>query len=268
MDGKGRPKLKRFLCDVKDGVPYNTLWTDLPMGTSGTSEIQNLFGSINEFDTAKPERLIQEILNLATQPDDLVLDFFMGSGTTAAVAHKMGRRYIGIEQMDYIETISVVRLQKVIGSLCAPSNDNTVATKVHLFADAEVPATAQSLLFDNGGISKLVNWQGGGSFVYMELAQANQYFVEQIKSAETEADLWSIKQRLDSEAFISYKIKLDSIDKNAKDYEALSLTDKKRFLINCLDANLLYVPYCDMESQEFGMSETDKAATRSFYNLI
>lgn len=237
IDGKGRPKLKRFLCDVKDGVPYDTLWVDLPMGTSGTSEIQQIFGSVNEFDTAKPERLIQEVLNLTTNGNDLVLDFFLGSGTTAAVAQKMGRRYIGVEQMDYAETITAARLQKVIAG-------------------------------EQGGISKSVNWQGGGSFIYMELAKANQHFVDAIQAADTEAELLAIWERMQAEAFISYRIDLDrKSDYFGKDYEALSFENKKRFLKECLDKNMLYVPYCDMESAEFGMSENDKVTTRAFYGL-
>ena len=76
-----------------------------------------------------------------------------------------------------------------------------------------------------------------------------------------------IWERMKAEAFISYKIKLDTIEKNIKDFEALSLENKKRFLIETLDKNLLYVPHCDMESKEMGMSETDKVATKVFYNL-
>lgn len=148
----------------------------------------------------------------------------------------MNRKYIGIEQMDYVETISIERLKNVING-------------------------------DTSGISKSVNWQGGGSFVYMELAKANQHFVEQIEAANTEGVLLEIWERMKAEAFISYKVTPDMIDKNIKEYEALSFEDKKRFLIETLDKNLLYVPHCDMESKEFGMKETDKAATTVFYNL-
>lgn len=93
---------------------------------------------LNEFDNQKPERLIELLISFFTNPGDLVLDFFAGSGTTAAVAHKMGRRWITIEQMDYVETITKVRLQKVLDG-------------------------------EQGGVSKNHKWQGGGSFVYFEL---------------------------------------------------------------------------------------------------
>jgi adenine-specific DNA-methyltransferase len=106
-------------------------------------------GNIEFKNAKKPEKLLERILELSTSKDDLVMDFHLGSGTTCAVAHKMGRRYIGIEQMDYIETLSVERMKKVI--------------------DAE-----------QGGISKSVEWQGGGSFVYAELKEVKNYQTEEI----------------------------------------------------------------------------------------
>ena len=104
----------------------------------GNSQIDEIFGR-DEFDYAKPENLIKAILEVSTDDDDLILDFFLGSGTTCAVAHKMNRRYIGVDQMDYIERLAVARLKKVIEG-------------------------------EQGGISEKVDWQGGGSFVYCELA--------------------------------------------------------------------------------------------------
>lgn len=96
----------------------------------------------------KPEKLIQRIMELSSNKNDLIMDFHLGSGTTCAVAHKMNRRYIGIEQMDYIEDIAVERMKKVIEG-------------------------------EQGGVSKAVNWQGGGSFIYAELKQ-----IENFKDAE------------------------------------------------------------------------------------
>ena len=94
------------------------------------------------------------VINLGSDVGDIVLDFHLGSGTTAAVAHKMGRQYIGIEQMDYAETLPVGRLNKVIAG-------------------------------EQGGISKLINWQGGGDFIYCELMPYNQVFMERIQSAQS-----------------------------------------------------------------------------------
>ncbi len=104
----------------------------------GNSQIDEIFGR-DEFDYAKPENLIKAILEVSTGDDDLILDFFLGSGTTCAVAHKMNRRYIGVDQMDYIERLAVTRLKKVIEG-------------------------------EQGGVSEKVDWQGGGSFVYCEHA--------------------------------------------------------------------------------------------------
>lgn len=199
----------------------------------GNSEIDAMFGR-EEFDYAKPENLIKAILEVATSERDIVLDFHLGSGTTCAVAHKLGRQYIGVEQMDYIETVSVERLKKVIEG-------------------------------EQGGISKEVNWQGGGSFVYCELAKLNQTIMEEIEAATDDVALSDIYGRMVKSGFISYKVNPADIDAAADDYAALSLDDKKRFLMEILDKNLLYVNYCDIDDEEFGISDEDKAFTRSFY---
>lgn len=199
----------------------------------GNSEIDAMFGR-EEFDYAKPENLIKAILEVSTSEGDIILDFHLGSGTTCAVAHKMGRQYIGVEQMDYIETVSIERLKKVIAG-------------------------------EQGGISNDVNWQGGGSFVYCELEKLNQTIVEDIEVATTDATLSDIYNRMVKSGFISYKVNPADVDMAADDYYALSLDDKKRFLMEILDKNLLYVNYCDIDDEEFGISEDDKAFTRSFY---
>lgn len=121
-----------------------TMLTDLGGTAVGNSEITKLFGE-RIFSYPKSEELLEFILSLHTKENDLVLDFFMGSATTQSVAMKMKRRFIGIEQMDYINTVSVERLKKVIDG-------------------------------EQGGISKAVNWQGGGSFVYAELFEKSRLF--------------------------------------------------------------------------------------------
>ena len=139
--GNARPSIKRYLSEVGDLVP-RTLWSKGDVGSNRTSknEMRGLFPGASSFDTPKPERLIERILNIATNPNDLVLDSFAGSGTTGAVAHKMNRRWIMIELGEHCHTHIVPRLKKVI--------------------DGEDP----------GGISKAVNWQGGGGFRYYSLA--------------------------------------------------------------------------------------------------
>lgn len=136
------PMEKKFLSEVKDGVVNRTWWPYEFAGSTrnASAEMKSLFDGKKDFDTPKPERLIQRILHIATNPGDLVLDSFLGSGTTAAVAHKMGRRWIGIELGEHCYTHCLPRLQKVVHGE------------------------------DAGGISTAVNWRGGGGFRFYELA--------------------------------------------------------------------------------------------------
>ncbi len=140
-EGKSVPAVKRFLTQVKDGITSLTVWTYQEVGHNqdAKKEVKS-FNDTNVFSTPKPERLIERILTLGSNKGDLVLDSFLGSGTTAAVAHKMGRRWIGIELGDHCDTHCAPRLKKVI--------------------DGE----------DQGGITKSANWQGGGGFRYYNLA--------------------------------------------------------------------------------------------------
>lgn len=141
-NGDGVPMIKRFLKDVRAGiVPLTVLLQNEVGGNSEAKKEVRSFNETNIFATPKPERLIQRILHIATNPGDLVLDSFLGSGTTAAVAHKMGRRYIGIEMGDHAETHCLPRLQKVIEG-------------------------------EQGGISTAVGWQGGGGFRFCKLGSA------------------------------------------------------------------------------------------------
>lgn len=241
----GKPYMRKFKSDDDCNGKLSAVISDFQIqeflqtlfrnakNKDGNSEIDVMFGR-EEFDYAKPENLIKAILEVATSEGDIVLDFHLGSGTTCAVAHKMGRQYIGVEQMDYIETVSVERLKKVIDG-------------------------------EQGGISKEVNWQGGGSFVYCELAKLNQTIVEEIEAAIDDATLSDIYGRMVKSGFISYKVNPADINAASEDCAALSVNDKKRFLMEILDKNLLYVNYCDIDDEEFGISDEDKAFTRSFY---
>ena len=122
-NGKGRPKLKRFLCDVKEGIPYGTIWDDVPQGTSGSREIQDLLGNINLFDTPKPEGLVRQIIEMSTGPNDIILDSFAGSGTTAHAVLALNqadgghRKFILVECEDYADTITAERVRRVINGV-------------------------------------------------------------------------------------------------------------------------------------------------------
>lgn len=200
----------------------------------GNNEINDLFGR-DEFDYAKPENLIKIIMEAVTNEGDLVMDFFSGSGTTVAVAHKLGRKYIGCEQIDHQIELTVNRLNEVI---CG----------------------------EQGGVSKSIGWQGGGSFVYCELSKANGKFADEIEKAETNGQLMDIWNRMKATDYLNYKVDVKKVDANVTDFDSLSLDDQKRFLIECLDKNLLYVPLSDIDSNEYGVTDEDKRLTREFYH--
>lgn len=119
-DGKGRPKLKRFLIDVNSGVPYSTTWDYLPHNNAASKEIADILGSLNIFDTPKPTKLIEEVLNLISSPNSIILDSYAGSGTTAHAVLNLNkqdggnRKFICIEMEDYAETITAERVKRVI----------------------------------------------------------------------------------------------------------------------------------------------------------
>ena len=182
----------------------------------------------------KPEELLRLLIALVTKEGDLVMDFFMGTGTTCAVAHKMGRQYIGVEQLDYGKNSAVVRLKNVING-------------------------------DPTGISKTVGWQGGGDFVYCELMELNEKFVQNIQAAQTTEELLEIWEQMKKQSFLSYRIDPKDIDINAKEFKDLSIEDQKKFLIELLDKNDLYVNYSEIEDRQYGVSEEDVQLNRKFY---
>ncbi len=138
--GKSKPQLKRFLSEAQDkGSTVKTWWDDVGTATEATKELQKIQV---DFDTPKPERLLNQIISIATKPNDVVLDSFAGSGTTGAVAHKMGRRWIMVELGEHCHTHIIPRLQKVI--------------------DGD----------DKGGVTEATGWQGGGGFRYYSLASS------------------------------------------------------------------------------------------------
>ncbi|MGV0939360.1 site-specific DNA-methyltransferase [Empedobacter sp. ULE_I140] len=160
--GDGVPRIKRFLSEVKDGVTPMTLWTYQEVGHNQDAKKEaKVFNSDSVFATPKPEKLIERVIHLATNRGDLVLDSFLGSGTTAAVAHKMGRKYIGIELGEHAITHCYPRLKQVVDG-------------------------------EQGGISKAINWQGGGGFKFYTLAPSllkKDQFGQWIMSDEYNADM-------------------------------------------------------------------------------
>ena len=209
-------------------IQLSNIWIDTPYEGIAKEGGVKLKGG------KKPEKLIRRIIDLASNPNDIVLDFFAGSGTTAAVAYKMKRRFITCDQLDG-------QIEKSIKRLTCVSEG------------------------EQSGIRKLVGWQGGGSFVYCELAKANDKFADEIEQAETSEQLKDIWGRMKATDYLNYKVDIKEVDANAESFDGLSLEDQKRFLIECLDKNLLYVALSDIDSNEYGVTEEDRRLTREFY---
>lgn len=231
--GKQIPYGKMYL---KDAIENGQITSDFWDGSYGTNqrsadEIKELFGD-RVFTFAKPEKLIQNLISISSSKGDIVLDYHLGSGTTAAVAHKMNRQYIGIEQMNYIETVSVERLKKVIAG-------------------------------EQGGVSKDVNWSGGGSFVYAEIKNDAQDFKNSIFEATTTEELLELFEIAKKSSFLSYRI--DPKKLKASEFEKLSLAEQKQILSEIIDNNNLYVNYSDIDDIDYGISAQDKKLNHAFY---
>lgn len=205
-----------------------TLWNRPEYsGTTGTNELKTLI-SQNEFSYPKSVQLVIDSIEIATDPDSIVLDFFGGSGTTGQAVLELNkkdngnRKFILVEQMDYIKTVTKERLKAVI------------------------------------------NKNNKECFVYCELKELNHKYIDEIQVADDNKlnDLY--KEITDSE-FISYKADINKLKESEQDFKELSTEDKRSFLIQVLDKNLLYVNYCDMEDEDLAVTEEEKAFARSFY---
>jgi len=214
-------------------IPYRAFIKSI--NSEGAKEISHLFNN-KVFDFPKPESLIEYLINILTKPNDIVLDYHLGSGTTAAVAHKMNRQYIGIEQMDYVETVAVERLKKVIEG-------------------------------EQVGISKAVNWQGGGAFTYLELKKYNQAFIEKIQEAKTTDELLAIWEQMKERSFLNYNIDIKKQEEHIEEFKQLSIEEQKQHLADILDKNQLYVNLSSMNDKDFEVTEEEKRITQLFYKL-
>lgn len=222
--------------DVWNGNEYDDLNSIAIVSFSGET-VSKMLNPNDDVKGQKSEKLIERILKAHTTKGDIVLDFFGGSGTTAAVALKMQRRFVVCEQLEKHIDITLRRMNKVI-------------------------------LGEQSGISKRQNWQGGGSFVYCELATANQKFVDRIMLAGSDEELLKIWNEMQETGFLSWKVEPKEIEAHAEDFAALSLDDKKRFLIECLDKNLLYIPLSEINNSEFHISKEVKKLNSDFYKDI
>lgn len=232
LEKDGRTELyeKIYKGDGKKQTVF-TSWIDESFSGQGTKVLEEIFKE-KVFDYPKPEQLVKKFIDLTTDDGDIVLDYHLGSGTTAAVAHKMNRQYIGIEQMDYIETVSVKRLKKVIDG-------------------------------EQGGISKDVNWTGGGSFVYCELKNDAQDFKNTVLEARESETLSQLFEQAKKSSFLSYRVDPKKLKKS--EFEKLSLAEQKQVLLELVDNNNLYVNYSEIEDSDYDISENEKKLNRAFY---
>ncbi|MFW6015632.1 MAG: DNA methyltransferase [bacterium] len=221
-------KVKEVEGENTPAKPLTNLWVDIPYnGISGE-------GNVTLKNAKKPEKLLKRIIEISTDKGDIVLDFFLGSGTTAAVAHKMGRQYIGVEQLDYGKNDSIVRLKHVIDG-----NDN----------------------------GKILGWHGGGDFIYCELKKANQLYIDKIISTISDKDLIKVWTEMKENAFLSYKLDIEKFEDNITNFNDLSLDNKKQFLIECLDKNNLYVNLSEMRDITYNINNKDIELNKVFYKL-
>ncbi|RKU91441.1 site-specific DNA-methyltransferase [Helicobacter pylori] len=217
--------------DIWNGNEYDDLNSIAIVSYSGET-VSKMLGT-EEIKGQKSEKLIQRILEVSTNENDLVLDFFAGSGTTCAVAHKMKRRYIGIEQMDYIETITKERLKKVIEG-------------------------------EQGGISKKCGFKGGGSFVYAELKEVNLEIKKQILNAKSADECLKIFNDLSERFLKRADCKIDEID--SEEFHNLDLNEQKRKCCASLDSNEDYLNLGDIDEDAWEIDGITKKYNEIFYS--
>lgn len=216
-------------------APMNNFWSNDEIQVTGIAEE----GGVELRRGKKPEALLQRLIEMSTKAGDIVLDYHLGSGTTAAVAHKLGRQFIGIEQLDYGDNDSIVRLQNVING-------------------------------DTSGISTDVSWAGGGEFISCELLKYNEFFMERIEAAKTSKELVKIWREIAENSFLNWYINPKIPENALNDFEVIGrevngLKKQKRLLAELLDKNQLYVNLSEIDDPRFKVSNKDKALNKAFY---
>lgn len=221
--------------DVWNGNEYDDLNSIAIVSFSGET-VSKMLNPDDEVKGQKSEKLIERIINAHTKPGDIVLDFFGGTGTTGAVAHKMGRKYILFEQLDKHIDIMIRRLNKVIEG-------------------------------EQSGISKRNNWTGGGSFIYCELMENSMELINKIKEAD-ESSINSLKEKIYNDDRICSFISQNDLKNADTEFKNMTLEEKKKALILIIDKNKLYVNLSDINDEEFKINSQDKKFTESFYKGV
>ena len=230
LNGEGIVFYENKIYNIDGVMVAGSLITDVWTDISWTGIANE--GGVTLKNGKKPEKLMYRIIDMFTKEGDIVMDYHAGSGTTIAVAHKLKRHYVGIEQLNYYENDSFVRLSNVVNG-------------------------------DKTGISKAVKWKGGGSFVYMELKEWNEEYISEVKKADTARKLLKIYEKMKKESFFRYDINLSKFDE--KDFEKLPLKDQKQIICDCLDKNHLYVNLSEIDDSTYKVSAEDKKLNKEFY---
>ena len=251
--GNAVPRVKKYLKDMGDVRPA-TIWCHNEVGSNdeANKEIKALIADYN-FSTPKPERLLQRILHIGSDEGEIILDFFAGSATAAAVAHKMNRQWISVEQMDYVEIITVERLKKVVGE--------------KMEGEGKAP---EEIEYDTGGISNTLNWKGGGDFIYCELMQYNEAYIDKIQSAESSEQLIKIWEDIAENSFLNWYVNHEIPEKAINDFIEIGkgkngMKNQKKLLTEMLNKNQLYVNLSEIEDKNFSVSYEDKELNHLFY---
>ena len=228
-----QPRLQVIFADSNIFKNPCDFWQDIK--TTGAIADE---GGVKLINGKKPEKILYRLIKMITNEGDIVLDYYLGSGTTVAVAHKMKRQYIGIEQLYYGENDSVIRLKNVING-------------------------------DDTGISPYedIKWQGGGSFVYLELKKYNQTFIEQIEVAKDTEALLQIWGQMKAKSFLNYNVDIKKQDEHLEEFKDLTLAEQKQHLCELLDKNQLYVNLSSLNDTDFACTEEEKKVTNEFYQI-
>ena len=218
-----------------------SVWAESEMRNEfGTLELKKLFNGKKSFDYPKSEYLMKRIIEIGSTEGDIVLDFHLGSGTTCAVAQKMQRRYIGVEQMDYESDNYIERLKKVISG----------------------EQTGISTLLEN-------KWKGGGDFVYVELAKWNKEAKEKILKAKSLNELEKLFDELYERYFLNYNLETKKFKEKTikeEEFKKLNLNEQKKLFVEMLDMNQMYVNFSERADKKYNLSKEDIALSEKFYN--
>lgn len=224
------------------GYAIEDTWNCSEIDKLDSIQIKSFDQEKTGFLTQKNEALLRRIIYSATNPNDIVLDFCGGSGTTGSVAHKMNRQFVVVEQMDSQLMTIIDRLKNVISG-------------------------------DLKGISRIENWNGGGDFIYCELMQYNQAFIDRIQKADTSEELVKIWQEMAENSFLNWYVNPEVPEEAINDFIAIGqgengLEKQKKLLMELLDKNQLYVNLSEIDDDKFNVSEEDKALNKAFYGEI